>query len=747
MGQPFWSVPYPRNAFFTGRDEIVVELRARFTPGGTAAVSQAISGLGGMGKTQTAVEYAYRYRNEYQAVLWLDAASLLALKDGCGELARRLDLPHPESDLDQAVLAVKLWLAARPGWLLILDNADDPDVLRPFLPPGEHGHILVTSRAQDFQDLGIFSPVTLEQWPVPAAAEFLLKRCGRVGADGGERDAVAELARRLDGLPLALEQAAAYIAAGNGLTFRRYLESYRSGGLKRLEARRPALGKYPRSVVSTWAANFDAVQKELPAAADVLRLSAFLAPEAIPFELLTRGASELGPELRAALGQADDGPLAVNDLLSRLARFSLIRIDGQDETYSINRMVQEVLRAAMDEPTRRPWAERAVRAVKQAFPAVEFANWPLCGRLLSHALAIASWIERDGMQFQEAASILHETSYYLDYRGQYAEAEPLYLRAIEIRRVVLGEGHPLYAESLNNLAALYQAMGRHDQAEPLFRRAVEIYRTTAGEGHPDYATALNNLAELYRGAGRHGEAEPLFRRAMEIRCTALGENHPDYASSLNNLALLYDEMGRHDKAERLYLRAMEIRRTALGEQHPYYAGSLNNLAALYQAMGRSGEAEPLYLRAIETYARALGEGHPSYATSLSNLAGIYESTGRPGEAERHYVRAMEIRRTALGEGHPDYAASLRKLARLYASTGRHAEAEPLFGQAIRVLGATLGTSHPSYRSTVDQYLRSQREGGLAVPDGELPAEGLGDPPVPSTAAPTAEGEVNSAPGA
>ena len=135
-----------------------------------------------------------------------------------------------------------------------------------------------------------------------------------------------------------------------------------------------------------------------------MRLSAFLAPDAIPFELLSRGAPELGPEVGAVLRQADDAPLVVNDLLQPLGRFSLIRIDGEVESYSIHRLVQEVLKAAMDDPTRRLWAERAVRAVNRAFPTVEYANWPLCGRLLPHALAIASWIERDGMVFQEADS-------------------------------------------------------------------------------------------------------------------------------------------------------------------------------------------------------------------------------------------------------------------------------------------------------------------------------------------------------
>ena len=312
-------------------------MRRRLTKRGRAALAQAqaISGLGGIGKTQTAVEYAYRYRQKYRAVLWLNAESPLALKAGCGELAWRMQLPHPRYDLDQAVPALKLWLETHSGWLLVYDNADDPAMLGPFLPDAGQGHILLTSRAQDFQDIGILNPVELPQLPVKDATEFLLRRCNRREADAGERDAAEQLARELDGLPLALEQAAAYIVASRGATFRSYLEDYRHRGLKRLEAHRPSLGQYPRSVVTTWAANFDAVQAESQAAADVLRLSAFLAPDAIPFELLSRGASQLGPPLRDALAEAEGAsllaaPLLVNDLLQPLGRFSLIRIDGHE---------------------------------------------------------------------------------------------------------------------------------------------------------------------------------------------------------------------------------------------------------------------------------------------------------------------------------------------------------------------------------------------------------------------------------
>ena len=179
VGQAFWNVPHPRNPSFTGREAEIAGLRERLARKRKTALAQAISGLGGIGKTQTAVEYAYRYRDEYKAVLWLNAESPLSLKTGCGDIARQMPLPHDEKDLDQAAAAVKDWLGTHPDWLLILDNADDPAVLEPFLPTDHEGHILITSRAQDFQHLGILDPVELGELPIEDATAFLLRRCGR----------------------------------------------------------------------------------------------------------------------------------------------------------------------------------------------------------------------------------------------------------------------------------------------------------------------------------------------------------------------------------------------------------------------------------------------------------------------------------------------------------------------------------------------------------------------------------------
>jgi tetratricopeptide (TPR) repeat protein len=678
-----------------------------------------------------------------------------------------MELSYPKDDLDEAVLAFKRWLRTESGWLLILNNADDPGLLKPFLNDAEHGHVLITSRTQDLQDIRIFEPFKLDPLSVKDASAFLLSRCGREDADAGERDAAERLAHELGGLPLALEQAAAYIWATNGMKFRLYLESYRSRGLKLLNAHRPALGEYPESVVTTWAANFDAVQEKSPAAADVLRFSAFVASDSIPFELVSQGAPELGASVAAFFARGETDSTLVNDLVQELARYSLVRIDGKREVYGLHNLVQEVVKASMDEPTRREWGERAVRAANRAFSPVAYNNWPLCDRLLSHVLALASWIERRNMASKEASRLLGQTAYYLQKRGQYidaeslhvrtteitrsalgehhsdyasslnnlaslyretgryAEAEPLYKEAMEIRRTTLAEQHPAYAASLNNLAGLYRDMGRRAEAELLYLQAVEIHRTALGEHNSHYAASLTNLAALYHAIGRHAEAEPLFKEAIGISRTVLGEHHPDYAASLSNLADLYRATGRHAEAEPLFKEAMEIHRTALGEHHPDYASSLIGLALLYRFTNRHAEAEPLYLQAIEIYRTALGEHNSRYATSLNNLANLYVAADRYAEAEPLFRRAMEIRRTVLGEHHLDYAASLSHLSWLYEAMGRYTDAEPLLLKATEIIRVALGERHPDYAASLNDLAGLYRTMGRHAEAERLVREGLG----------------------
>jgi CHAT domain-containing protein/Tfp pilus assembly protein PilF len=216
--------------------------------------------------------------------------------------------------------------------------------------------------------------------------------------------------------------------------------------------------------------------------------------------------------------------------------------------------------------------------------------------------------------------------------GDYARAGPLSKQAMEIWRKTLGENHPNYATSLNNLAGLYSSMGDYVKAEAFFEMAIGIRRKILGENHPLYASSLSNLAMLYQDMGNYAKAEPLLKEAAGTIRNTLGETHPDYGSSLNNLALLYTFMGDYSRAEPLYKQALEIRLKALGENHPDYAVSLNNLAGLYQAMGDYARAEPIYVQAIERNQRLLGQNHPDYAQKLTNLGWLYTAWDKPEKA-------------------------------------------------------------------------------------------------------------------
>ena len=357
-----FTVPYRRNPHFTGRSQLLSELHNRLGQTGAAALNQAsaIWGLGGIGKTQTAIEYAYRYFHDqpfYEWVLWVNADALTLTAD-FGAIAIKLGLPNAEQQgVEEQIAAVQRWLETHDRWLLIFDNADEPDLLQPLRPRNPHGRLLLTSRAQTFDALEIARPLPVPEMTVLEAREFLGRRTEKPLEEAIEATAADQLAQELGYLPLALEQAGAYILAKK-LSFGKYLAAYRQRRLQLLERQKPLVGNYPNSVATTWSINMEAVEQTTPAAAELLRFSAFLASENIPYELLERGGSHLGQGLADALADAADDPLILPDLLSALTRYSLIRLEAAD-CYSIHRMVQEVLQDAMNEPTRQQWIDRA----------------------------------------------------------------------------------------------------------------------------------------------------------------------------------------------------------------------------------------------------------------------------------------------------------------------------------------------------------------------------------------------------
>ncbi len=299
-----WNVPYRRNPFFTGREELLTRLREHLHAENATALTQpqAISGLGGIGKTQTALEYAYRYRDEYHFVLWVNATTRDELITSYLELATLLQLPERgEQDQNVIVAAVKAWFVAHDGWLVIFDNADELALVEDFLPPGGNGHVLLTMRAQAPGMLG--SAIEVEQMDPQEGMVLLLRRAKVLALDATldqaratDRTTAEAIVAEMDGLPLALDQAGAYIEETQ-CSLASYLQQYRKQQARFLQRRGGTGKQHPEPIATTWSLSFERVEALDPLAADLLRLCAFLAPEAIPEHLIVAGAAELGARL------------------------------------------------------------------------------------------------------------------------------------------------------------------------------------------------------------------------------------------------------------------------------------------------------------------------------------------------------------------------------------------------------------------------------------------------------------------
>ncbi|MFY9584464.1 MAG: tetratricopeptide repeat protein [Candidatus Acidiferrales bacterium] len=510
----YWNVPIPPNPLFTGRKYVLSQIEEGLKGAGAVA----LSGMSGSGKSQTASHYAHLHRDEYQTVLWIPGDSRAALLLGLAHVALLLDLPQKDArEPEVAASAVRRWLEAESNWLLVIDNVEDLSLLPEFLPQKVTGHLLLTTQQQALATLA--QRVDMHAME-PEEGGLLLPRRAKViepqarldAAKPTDRQAAIEISSELGGLPLALDQAGAYIEETDcGLT--EYLKLYHTHGEKLRGRRGGAAPGHPESVAVSFELCFEKLKQVNIAAAELVQFCAFLHPDAIPEELIELGAAEMGPHSE---GLARD-KLNFNEAVGAALKYSLLRRDAEVRTLSIHRLVQAVLRDGLDKQTERKLAERVVRAADQAFPLVQFANWPQCDRLLPHAQACAVLIQEFDLETHEAAGLLNDAGFYLSERARYGEAEPLYQRALGIREKALGLEHPDVAIGLNNLAVLYHSQARYGEAEPLYRRALGIWEKALGPEHPSVATLLENHADLLRKMNRAPEADRLESRARAIR--------------------------------------------------------------------------------------------------------------------------------------------------------------------------------------------------------------------------------------
>ncbi len=433
-----FMVPFRRDPFFTGREEVLNQLRSMLLAGDAVSLAQppALSGLGGIGKTQTAIEYAYRQRQDYDVVLWVHSASREEIISDFAIIAGLLQISGSQaSDKEILVIAVKRWLEQNTGWLLIFDNADNLEMVAEYIPLDYSGHIIFTTRSQNAG--GLARAIDLEKMTLAEGALLLLKRAKLLESNSSlnlvsGKDVVTaqQIVRELDGLPLALNQAGAYIEETK-CSVAKYLELYRSHRTELLKRRggKANLFGHPDWVATTWKLSFDSIEKANPASAELLRLCAFLAPDAIPEELFVEGAEHLGPILEP-LGTDD---FAFEAALSELLKYSLIRRDPEAQTLTMHRLVQAVLKDEMDEQAQKLWVERMIKTVNATFSGPFFEDWEQCERLLPQVQACLELVGRTGLLLAAAARIFNQAGLYLrDRYGLYQEAESFYREASRI---------------------------------------------------------------------------------------------------------------------------------------------------------------------------------------------------------------------------------------------------------------------------------------------------------------------------
>jgi tetratricopeptide (TPR) repeat protein/transcriptional regulator with XRE-family HTH domain len=706
----YWHISYRRNPFFTGRSMFLHTLRDRLCSKQQSFHNQcyALSGLGGIGKTQLALEYAYQSALDYQAVFWVSAETHNTLTSGFTALAAHLQLPEAREDEYQSIVnAVLHWLKTHKDWLLIFDNVENLAILTPFLPVARRGAVLLTTRLHALD--GIAQVLELPPFTAEEGCIFLLRRAGLIDETCSCESLPAELKEpayalvdAMEGLPLALDRAGAYIEQ-TGCSIRDFLRLFLSSPMKILQER-SSHADYSMSVSKTLMFSFERVQQKNPAAAELLTCCAFLAPDEIPESLFVTSASHLGPVLHDLLADVWGYHAAMKDLLA----YSLVQRHTRTQMLSVHRLVQSVLKESQPECISLEWARRLLSALDYAFPSykefhltLEQREW--CEKLLPHAL---SCINGPDVSCQARISLFIKiTDYLLHCRGEYARVEPLLQRALAICEQERGPDHPDTALILNGLGSLYREQARYQEAEPPLQRALAICEQERGPDHPDTAEILNALGLLYGYQGRYTEAEPFFRRSLSIYEQVLGACHLLTASPLGNLAVLFLRQGRHMEAEPLFQRALAICEQELGSSHPKVSMHLHNLASIYHDQEKYGEAELLYQRALTIREQQLGPMHRYTAMSLNSLARLYHDQGKYVEAEPLYQRALSIRKQRLGPAHPDTAGSLRSLARLYTDQKKWAKAEVLYRRALAIYEQKFGSVYPDIARSLDGLAR------------------------------------------
>ncbi|GMF97349.1 unnamed protein product [Aspergillus oryzae] len=699
-GESVWMVPFRKNLRFVGREEEITKteefLMQQDGPG-----KVAICGLGGVGKTQIALELAYRIRKrdpEY-SIFWVTCTSYESVEQAYISIASKLGMSGVKPAEVKEKVKAYLSQESAGKWLLVFDNADDMEMwskdntnsptLTDFLPQCEQGHILFTTRSRKVA-MKLASPyvITISKPDIEIAVKILQNSLVEKTLLS-DRGTATTLLEQLAFLPLAITQAAAYINENSiGLSdYLMLLKDQEPGVIELLSENFGDEGRYKETqnpVALTWFVSFQQIQRSNKLAADYLSFMACINPRGIPQSLLPQPNS-----IKKKI-----------DAIGLLKAFSFVSEGGGDGSLNLHRLVHLATRNWM-----RKSQQFSLQILKTAdhlsetFPNDDHIHRKVWREYMPHALSLIA--EADFQKEQENyINFINNIGMCLYSDGRWKEAERLQVQVLELRKQVLGPEHPDTLTSIANLALTYRNQGRWKEAERLQVQVLELRKQVLGPEHPDTLTSIANLASTYWTQGRWKEAEELEKQVLKLRKQVLGPEHPDTLTSIANLALTYRNQGRWKEAERLQVQVLELRKQVLGPEHLDTLTSIANLASTYWNQGQWKEAEELEIQVLKLRKQVLGPEHPDTLTSIADLASTYWNQGQWREAEELEIQVLELRKQVLGPEHPDTLTSIADLASTYWNQGQWREAEELEIQVLELRKQVLGPEHPDTLTSI-----------------------------------------------
>jgi tetratricopeptide (TPR) repeat protein len=691
-GRAHFNVP-PVAASFVGRERELAQLDAALRGTDRAVVTQAITGPGGVGKSQLAARYAEQHAGDYDIVAWIgaDDGGIADLAD----LAARLGVARPGlAPGELAQLALDHLATTSRTWLLVLDDVQSPERLAQLRPRGGEGRVLVTSRDRGLRQYGPL--VTVDVFDESTATAYLAERADRPD----DVRAARQLARALGCLPLALSHAAAYCWLGT--SFADYQQLLEGLPVRELFDSHPDLS-YAQTVASTWKPSIDAATLMAPLASDVIEMAAYLAPDAIPKSMF------------ASLG--GDGSTAqrkrVADALNALSRYSLATVD--DEAISMHKLLQKVVRddaSARSVPTA---GLRALAAIDDSFPQHPDlpGHWPACERLLSHARAIAETLCEPGDESVRLIRLLNRACRYLN------SSEPGG-RGLTVARDVLaraervpGPEHPATLDTRGHLARAYQSAGRIADALAIYEPLASIRERIQGAEHPDTLRTRRHLADAYQWHGRAGDAIAIYEQLVTIAARTLGEEHPDTLTTRHSLAHAYLLTLRTADALAICEPLAAMRTRILGAEHPDTLLTRQVVGLAYTWDNQPERAIAILEPLLADRTRILGAEHVDTLGTRQILGLAYRCGGRPSHAVAVFEALLADSSRLRGEDHPQTLNVRHHLADAQLAAGCIGDAIVAFAALLADCRRVLGPDAPHTLSTRNSLEVAYRAAGDA----------------------------------